>query len=301
MSNPVFGKLEKEWATQGVTPKGYPTMPGYTPGVHTMTAPVSTAPQQDESSSSVSAEAFARMEDSFSAPAADAVDRGRMTYDDVIVKSGICLAVLLACAVASWQTIATAPSTGALLVLAGVVGGLIFALVNSFSQTIRPALVLLYAACEGLALGGLSAVFESRYPGIVVQALVATAAVFAVTLALFASGKVRNSSKLMKFTLIGLVGILVYRLLSMILTMTGVISSGFDSITIMGIPLGLAVGLLAVLIGAFCLIQDFDQVKLGVRQGVPAKYAWMCSFGILVTVVWMYLEILRLLALFRDN
>lgn len=323
MSNPVFNKLEKEWATQRFTPNGYPTMPGYTPGGHSASAPASTYPDQAVSSSApaqtwnapgsypgatggyqgqpTADEAFPYMEQTFASPAADAVDRGRMTYDDVIVKSGISLAVLLVGALVSWTAVATAPGVGFMLVVAGVIGGFILAMVNSFSKTIRPALVLAYAAFEGLALGGLSAVFENTYPGIVIQALLATAAVFTVTLALFASGKVRNSSKLMKFTLIGLVGILVYRILSMILTFTGVISSGFDSMTIMGVPLGLAVGLLAVLIGAFSLIQDFDQVKVGVQRGVPAKYAWVCTFGILVTVVWMYLEILRLLAILRDN
>ncbi|MCI7512758.1 Bax inhibitor-1/YccA family protein [Schaalia hyovaginalis] len=304
MSNPVFNKLEREWAAQSYTPNGYPTMPGYTPGARAESAQAPTSPEQAASASRAPRSwdaALPSMEQAYASPAADAVDRGRMTYDDVVVKSGISLGVLLIAAVASWTAVVAAPGVGMLLVLAGLVGGFILAMVNSFSKTIRPALVLAYAAFEGSALGGVSAVFEGAYPGIVVQALLATAAVFTVTLALFASGRVRNSSTLMRFTLIGLIGILVYRVLSMILTMTGVISSGFDSMTIMGIPLGLVVGVLAVLIGAFSLIQDFDQVKVGVQRGVPEKHAWACAFGILVTVVWMYLEILRLIAILRDN
>lgn len=301
MSNPVLTKLEKEWATQPVTPNGYPMMPGYAPGRNAASAPDSASSDHLGGACAAAEDSFAHMEQSFAAPSADAVDRGRMTYDDVIVKSGLCLAVLLLGAFASWMAFTATPAIGAGLMTLGLVGGFILAMVNSFSRTIRPALVLAYAGAEGLALGGVSAAFESIYPGIIIQALLATAAVFTVTLLLFASGTIRNSSRLMKFTLIGLVGILVYRLVATILAMTGLLSSHLDSTTVMGIPLGLIVGLLAVLIGAFSLVQDFDQVKLGVQRGVPARYAWACAFGILVTVVWMYLEIVRILAILRDN
>ena len=143
--------------------------------------------------------------------------------------------------------------------------------------------------------------FEFRYPGIVIQALIATAAVFAVTLALFSSfGKVRNSPKLQKFVLIALAGIIAYRLLAWILTWTGAVAAHPDTITVMGLPLGAVVGVVAVLIGAMSLIGDFDQIQQGVRQGVPARFAWMCAFGLMVTIVWMYTEILRLLSYFRD-
>ncbi len=310
VSNPVFDKLETQWAKESRTPAGYPTMPGYTPGAGSAAtdarfpygAQAASAAQSAQTLPQYDQYSTQRMEEAYAGPAADAVDRGAMTYDDVIMKTGISLIVLLVGAVVSWMTTAANPGLGIALAGVGVLVGFILAMVNSFSKTIRPALVLAYAAFEGLALGSISAVFELMYPGIVVQALIATAAVFGVTLALFASGRIRNSSKLMRFTLIALVGILVYRLLSWVLTLTGVLSSGgLDSITVMGFPLGIVVGLLAVLVGAACLIQDFDQAKVGVERGVPVIYSWACAFGILVTVVWMYLEILRLIAAFRDN
>lgn len=319
MSNPVFDKLETQWAQQSRTPAGYPSMPGYQPGAYPNAGGAQWMPgtaqgtQQTagtipygapygEPNAQASQYPGGPLEEAYRAPAADAVDRGVMTYDDVIMKMAISMGVLFASAFVSWSVSAVDTSLGAMLSLVGFIGGFILAMVNTFSKKIRPALILAYAGLEGLALGAVSQVFELIYPGIVVQALIATAAVFGVTLALFASGKVRNSSKLMRFTLIALVSILVYRLLSMVLTLTGVLSSGgFDSITIMGIPLGIAVGLIAVFVGASCLIQDFDQAKIGVERGVPAKYAWACAFGILVTVVWMYLEILRLIARFRNN
>ena len=307
MANPVFNRLESEWEQEARTPAGYPTMPGYRPGEAGTGADPRTAYADQAASAQAARTAGAptfdqrAMEQAYSAPAADAVDRGRMTYDDVIMKTGISFGLLVVAAMAAWWMTLANPGVGVALMGVGFLLGFVLAMVNIFSRTIRPALVLAYAAAEGVALGGLSAVFEQTYPGIVAQALVATVAVFGVTLALFASGRVRNSSKLTRFTLIALIGILVYRLLDWVLVLTGLVGTSTSNMTFMGIPLGVAVGLLAVLVGAACLIQDFDQAKVGVEMGAPAKYAWSCAFGLMVTVVWMYIEILQLLARLRDN
>ncbi len=307
MANPVFNRLESEWEQEARTPAGYPTMPGYRPGEAGTGANPRTAYADQAAAAQAARTAGAptfdqrAMEQAYSAPAADAVDRGRMTYDDVIMKTGISFGLLVVAAMAAWWMTLANPGVGVALMGVGFLLGFVLAMVNIFSRTIRPALVLAYAAAEGVALGGLSAVFEQTYPGIVAQALVATVAVFGVTLALFASGRVRNSSKLTRFTLIALIGILVYRLLDWVLVLTGLVGTSTSNMTFMGIPLGVAVGLLAVLVGAACLIQDFDQAKVGVEMGAPAKYAWSCAFGLMVTVVWMYIEILQLLARLRDN
>lgn len=306
MSNPVFNRLNKEWTA--TTPAGYPTMPGYQVGgaaTQTQTpypsgAGYAQAAQQAQPFGQTRWDAAA-MEQNFAGPAADAVDRGRMTYDDVIVKTAISFGVLVLAAAPAWFLALANPSLGFGLITIGFIAGLVLALVNTFSKTIRPALVLAYAGAEGLALGAFSAFMEYAYPGIVVEALIGTIAVFGVTLALFASGKVRNSPILARFALIAVLGILVYRLLNWILVLTGVLSgSGMNDVTIFGIPLGVAVGVLAVIVGAVCLIQDFDQARIGVAAGAPAKFAWACAFAIMVTVVWMYLEILQLLARLRD-
>jgi uncharacterized YccA/Bax inhibitor family protein len=308
MANPVFNRLETEW--KQTTPAGYPTMPGYRPGAYSapeaqsdprhpygaagpVTGTAGTPPAFDQHALEDAERAYA------SAPA-DAVDRGRMTYDDVLVKTGLLFGALVLSAAGAWAVTAANNAAGAGLMMIGLLAGFVLAMVNIFSQTIRPALIVSYAVAEGVALGALSAVMEYMYPGIVVQALVATVAVFGVTLALFASGRVRNSSKLMRFTLIGLIGILVYRVLDWVLALTGVLQGGLSGATFMGIDLGLVVGVVAVLIGAMCLIGDFDQAKVGVARGVPAKFAWSCAFGMMVTVVWMYVEILNLLSYLRD-
>jgi len=307
MANPVFNRLESEW--KETTPAGYPTMPGYQPGsadtADSTRFPYAAAGAAQASQRQVPTydqHALDEAERAYAGASADAVDRGRMTYDDVIMKTGLLFGVLLVGAVLAWMATVANSGLGVLLMGAGMLVGFVLAMVNIFSKTIRPALIMAYAAAQGLAMGGLSAIMEAQYDGIVGQAVLATAAVFAVTLALFASGRVRNSPKLARFTLIALIGILVYRVLNWILVLTGAFSTagGMNDATFMGFQLGTVVGVVAVLIGAACLIQDFDQAKVGVEMGAPAKFAWSCAFGLMVTVVWMYVEILQLLGRMRN-
>ena len=107
----------------------------------------------------------------------------------------------------------------------------------------------------------------------------------------------------MKILLLGMVSIVVYRLLAMVLAMVTPASAvgNIDQVTVLGIPLGLLVGLFAVIFGAMSLISDFDMVREGVRLGVDKDMSWSCALGIMVTVVWLYVEILRILAILRDN
>lgn len=276
---------------QQTTPAGYPTMPGYQVGNNQGANTASTPAVQYDMSD---------FERSYTAPSADAVDRGTMTYDDVIVRTVSMLAILFVAAAATWTAATINPSVSLGLMVVGVIGGLVMAMVNIFT-TATGLKVSLYSAFEGLALGGLSAVMEMRYPGIVVQALIGTFAIFGVTLALFASGRVRNSSKLQKFVLMSLFGLLAYRLLTALLTWFGVLTVNINAIEIVpGIQLGALVGVGAVLIGALSLIGDFDHIKVGVESGAPRQMAWVGVFGLLVTIVWMYTEILRLLSYFRD-
>lgn len=308
MANPVFSKLKSSGWGQ-TTPAGYPTYPGYQPGVNVYQPrgnvyqqgypPQSTMPPVQQTQWNPAA-----MEAAYWGPSADAVDRGRMTFDDVLVKTGISFGVLLLAALVSWLVAAMDPVITVALLLVGTVGGTIFAFVNIFSRKTRPASVLAYAAFEGVVIGTLSMVMEYVYPGVVVQAVLATVALFAVTLFLFAFGFVRNSSGLLVFTLVALGALLAYRLVDMLLVLLGVIgtSSANMHVSIFGfqVELGVLVGLGAIVIGTLCLIQDFDEVKVGIEQGAPKIYAWNCAFGIMLTVVWMYLEVLRLLARLRD-
>ncbi|WRS31028.1 Bax inhibitor-1/YccA family protein [Actinomycetaceae bacterium MB13-C1-2] len=288
MSNPVFSRLEGEWSQESATR-----------GAGAATATTEALKQQ--SYPTYDQQAFQRAQESYAAPAADSVDTGRMTYDDVIVKTAMNLGVALLFAVVAWMVTAANPGLGMGIMTVGLIAGLVVAMVNIFSKTIRPALILLYSALEGLALGALSYVVDAYAPGVVLQALIATFAVFGVTLALFSSGKVRNSPKMQRFVLISLVGLIVSRLLIWILGMVGLPVEGVYNQSIFGIPLAVFISLFAVLVGAMSLIGDFDQVKIGVQMGAPAQYAWSCAFGIMVTVVWLYVELLNMLSRLNRN
>jgi len=303
VSNPIFSKLDREWAAQASTPAGQDARYPYAGGA----AATATAPAQ-QTLPTYDPQAFEQLQQSYAAPAADAVDRGRMTYDDVIMKTAISLIVLILGAVASWWLAGTDPVTMTVsplampLMIGGLIVGFVLAMVNVFSKTIRPALILMYALAEGIALGALSAVTEMLIPGVVFQAVIATLVVFGITLALFSSGKVRNSPKMMKFTLISLLGLIGSRLVIWLLSSFGVGgAAGIYDMTIFGIPLAVAISVFAVFIGALCLISDFDAAKVGVQTGAPAKYAWQCAFGLLVTLVWLYVEILSILARINSN
>jgi len=139
------------------------------------------------------------------------------------------------------------------------------------------------------------------------QAVLGTFCVFAVTLALFKSGKVRATPKAMKFFMIAMLGYLVFSLVNLALMMFGVLDNqwgarGMD-ISIMGIsiPLGVLIGLVAIGLAAFSLIMDFTSIEEGVRAGVDARYSWTAAFGLTVTLIWLYVEILRVLAILRGN
>jgi uncharacterized YccA/Bax inhibitor family protein len=179
----------------------------------------------------------------------------------------------------------------------------VLALINIFKKKPSRALVLSYAAVEGVFVGGISSFFELTFPGIVSQAVLGTLVVVGVTLALFASGKVRASAKATKVFLIAMVGYVIFSVINLILMMTGATPGmfGMRSIEIAGIPLGVIIGILVVIMAAYSLVLDFDSIKTGVERGAPRAYGWTAAFGIMITVVWLYLEIMRMPAILRSN
>ncbi|MEO7348861.1 MAG: Bax inhibitor-1/YccA family protein [Terrimesophilobacter sp.] len=240
----------------------------------------------------MSAEELTRL---YSQPSADSVDTDRMGYEDTIVKIVVSFAILLGGAVVGWMMPA--------LFIPAMIVGFVLALVNIFKKKPSPALVLSYAAVEGVFVGGITHFFEMNYPGIALQAVLGTVAVVGVTLALFASGKVRASKKATKIFLIAMVGYVVFSLLNLVLMVTGVTNMpfGLRSVEIIpGVPLGVILGIFVILLAAYSLVMDFDQIKTGVERGAPRIYGWSAAFGIMLTVVWLYLEILRLLAILRN-
>lgn len=209
----------------------------------------------------------------------------RLTMNDVMVKTGINLGLVAVGAAVAWY----AP----VLLLLGMVGGLVLGLVNSFKKKVSPILVMTYALMEGLLLGGLSAVVDMRYPGVAVQAVLATFVVAGTTLALFANGKLRATPKLNKIFMIGAIGYLVYGLISIL--GAGIFGSALGSVSLFGIPLGLIVGLFAVALATYSLLLDFTTTSEAVEAGLPERESWRLAFGLTASLVWLYVEILRVL------
>ncbi|APX01000.1 Bax inhibitor-1/YccA family protein [Arthrobacter sp. QXT-31] len=242
-----------------------------------------------------------QLQQMYNRPAAGPAETGRMTFDDVIVKTAICLAAVV---VGAAVTLTVSLSLASMLMIVGALGGFVLALVNTFKKQPSPALILAYAALEGFFLGGLTRILDGMYPGVGLQAVIGTLSVFAVTLVLFKSGKVRATPKAMRFFMIAVIGYAVFALINMIMMWTGAVDSPFGlrtSVEIFGIPLGVFIGLLAIGLAAFSLIMDFTSIEAGVRAGAPERFSWTAAFGLTVTLVWLYVEIIRLLAILRGG
>ena len=224
----------------------------------------------------------------YNRPAAGSADTNRMTVEDTLAKTALAFVVLLAGAAVGWFV----PG----LMLPAVLVALVLGIVNAFKKVPSPGLILGYAAFQGIAVGGISGVFESLYEGAVVQALLATVVVIGVTLALFMNGKIRTSPKLNKIFFIGMISYAVFSLVNLGLGLFGV-GGGFGLRT--GF-IGIVIGLIAIALATYSLVMDFEFIQQGVRNRAPRIYGWTGAYGILVTVVWMYLEILRLVAIFRE-
>jgi uncharacterized YccA/Bax inhibitor family protein len=244
-----------------------------------------------------SAPSAADLEGMYQAPSATAVQMGRMTLDDVVVRTATLFAVLLATAGATYVVV---KPTSVLLVLGAMVVGLVLALIAQFGGTPRPAVMLAYAAVEGVFVGGLSYWYSLAYGnGLVPQAVLGTLGAFAAMLALYKTGVIRNSPKFTRGLLIAGVGYLVFGLVNLLLASFHV--GGYQSVYSGGGLLAVAVSGFGVVLASLFLVLDFDFVEQGIRNGLPRAYAWTAAFGLIVTLVWLYLEILRLLAILRGN
>ena len=328
MANPVMNSIVKDWSTQQATPAGYPAMPGYQPASAQAQNPYggSTNPYAQGGAGDAAqatypvpqgtpvygvpqgqqgayADSMASYEAMMNAPAADAVDRGTMTFDDVVVKSIMCFGLLLVGATAGWMTGIVAMGLALVLFFASCAVTLGLALFIQFSKKIRPGAIVTYSLIEGFSLGVISYTFEAYFPGIVISAVLATLVVIGTTLAAFMMGFVRNSSTLTRVAGIGSVAFFFYYLVTFALSVTGMVDMrAVNNTTVFGIPLGVVIGVLAVFIGVLCLVRDFDAVKVGVASNVPEKYSWLCTFAIMTDVIWIYLQILKILSyLMRRN
>jgi uncharacterized YccA/Bax inhibitor family protein len=223
----------------------------------------------------------------------------RLTINDVIVKTFAVFAVTVIFAVAGWNLVASQPW----VLWVGLIGGLVLGLVNSFKKVPSPPLILLYGVFQGLMLGAISNWYNayaesSQYYGIVLQAVIATMTTFGVMLTLYLTGVIKVTKRFQSIMMVALVSYLVLGLASFIAAMFGV-GGGWGFYGVSGLGLIICVG--GVLLAAFFLMLDFEAISQGIKMGAPERESWRMAFGLLVTLIWLYLEFLRLLAIFSRN
>jgi uncharacterized YccA/Bax inhibitor family protein len=222
------------------------------------------------------------LEATYAAPAASSLRTGRMTMDDVVMRTATLFAVLVAVGAFAWG----ANNPG--LALVGFLGGFVLAMINIFSKKVRVPLVIAYSAFQGLALGTISRIYNETYSGIVGQAVIGTLCAFGGILLAYRSGRIRVTPKFTRVLLGSLIGYFAFSLIT--------IFTGFP-----GGSTGLLIAVAGVALASFFLVLDFDQIDKTIAAGAPQEESWRCAFGLMVTLVWLYLEILRLISILRSN
>ncbi|MGH3329487.1 MAG: Bax inhibitor-1/YccA family protein [Streptomycetales bacterium] len=235
------------------------------------------------------------LEEMYAAPAA--VATRRMTIDDVVAKTALTLLTVAGVGAATWVVLP--PTSFGIPLVAGLVGfGL--AMFITFKRKISPPLILTYAVAQGVFIGGISHIFNVMYPGIVVQAVLGTAAAFAGMLIAYKSGKIRVTPRFTKILIGATMGFLLLAVTNMLLSVFGV--GGGEGLGLRSdSPLGLLFGVAGVVLASLFLALDFHYVEQAVQHGAPAKEAWLAAFGLTVTLVWLYIEMLRVIAILRGD
>ena len=230
-----------------------------------------------------------------------------LTIDDVVTKTGITLAVLTAVSVVSYFLVAQNLALAAPFAMVGGLGGLVLVLIATFGRKQdNPAIVLSYAALEGLFLGALSFLLANLYVSgasagaLIGQAVLGTIGVFAGMLVVYKTGAIRVTPKFTRFIVAAMFGVLALMLGNLVLAMFGV--GGGEGLGLRsGGPIAIIFSLVCIGIAAFSFLIDFDAADQMIRAGVPEKAAWGIALGLTVTLVWLYIEILNLLSMLNRN
>lgn len=220
-----------------------------------------------------------------------------MTLQGTVNKTGFLLFCAIATAAWTWWLARTQPEAVALCLWGGLIGGLVFALITTFKKEWAPVTAPIYALCEGLALGGISEVLNRAYPGIALQAIGLTGAVTAVMLLLYTSGLVRATPKFTVGVIAATGGIFLFYMIGFLMGFFG----HHVSLLYSNGPWGIAISVFIVIVAALNLILDFDFIETGVYSSAAKYMEWYGAFGVMVTLVWMYVEILHLLSLIRSQ
>ncbi len=282
-SNPAYNRIEKD------AQDGYASFGG--PGAN--------AAQQAAAGQAATAGMTAQqLQDLYSQPSAGPADTRRVTMDDVIMKTLGLFAIVLVTGAVGWTVAAANPGIGMALWLGGMVGTLVLGLVIAFKKTLSVPLILIYAVVEGLFMGAVSQYFNSvpGWEGIVPQAVLATLATFAGMFLAYKFGLIKVTARFRKIMTLAIIGYAVFAVVNVVFalvtnTQFGIGGSG---------GLGIAISVFAVGLASFTLALDFDSIERAIASGAPQKYSWLLAHGLIVTLVWLYIEFLRLFARLRQ-
>ncbi|HET7279945.1 MAG TPA: Bax inhibitor-1/YccA family protein [Dermatophilaceae bacterium] len=284
-SNPVFSRIDRE------AERGYA---GFRD--RNLTAATTGYAAQDQLSAQ-------QLEEMYRQAPAGPVQTGRITMDDVVMKTLGLFSIVLVLSAVGWML---APTTGPALLLGGIAVTLVLGLVIAFKKTISVPLIVTYAAAEGLLVGSVSNIYSRIFDqpntpvfeGIVAQAVLATLSVFAGMFLAYRFGFIRVTDKFRRFMGMALIGYLIFAVVNFAYAWFGGGSPfGFGGTGMLGI----GISLFACGLAAFSLALDFDSIDRAIAAGAPQKYSWLLAHGLIVTLVWLYLEILRLLARLRSD
>ncbi len=283
-NNPAFNRLEKDARS------------GYA-GFRTGSAAGPTAPPAELSAQ--------QLQDMYSAPSAlrPGSDRA-VTMDDVVMKTLSLFVLVLVTATVGWTLTASNPSLGIPVVFGAMIVTLVLGLVIAFRKTLSVPLIVGYALVEGLFVGGVSQVYSGAFDppntpvfeGIVAQAVLATVATFAGMFIAYKTGLIKVTAKFRRIVTMMVFGYAIFAVVNLVYALVTNTAFGIGGSGMLGIGISLfAVGLAAV-----TLALDFDSIDYAIRTGAPQKYSWLLAHGLIVTLVWLYIEFLRLLGRLRN-
>jgi len=222
---------------------------------------------------------------------------GTMTINGTLTKVGIMTLLIIAAASYTWSMVLTDPGRVTTFIMIGAIGGFITAIFTAFSPRYSPVTAPIYAILEGLFLGGISAMINQQYQGIPFQAVLLTIGTLFTMLFLYRSGRIRATPRFRRGVMMATGAVFFAYLISWILSMFGM-SVGFMHSS--G-PLGILINLVIIGVAAFNLILDFDFIEQGEQSGAPKYFEWYGAFGLMVTLIWLYIEFLRLLSRFAGR
>jgi len=278
-NNPVFNRIDKQ-ISQGAY-AGFGSQRGGTWGAPPAAGDLSAA----------------ELQQMYDQRAAGPVQTGRVTLDDVVMKTLGLFAIVVTVAAASWFAVGASPSLMLPLWLGGMFGGLAIGLLIAFRKTISVPLIVSYAVFEGAFVGSISSVFEQRWPGVVSTAVLSTTATFAGMFLAYKLGLIKVNDRFRRVFGMAVIGYLLFSLVNVVAAFMGVGQGwGFGGNGMLGI----GISIIGVGLAAFSLAADFDAIDRAVAAEVPERYSWLLAHGLIVSLVWLYLELLRLLARMRD-